>query len=138
MRLLRNEKSRKFVFQIIKFGCVGVLNNIIYLIVYYIVIYIQSELYLLGNVLGFLISTMNAYIFNSKYVFRLSECGKYRYKKTLFKTYVVYAIALCISTLLLYILIDMFTINKSIAPIICLGITVPLNFLLNKLWVYKK
>lgn len=128
---------KKTVLQIIRFGFVGVLNNLISLVVYYIVVFIRQDIYLLGNALGFLVSTLNAYVWNSRFVFRSGERPS-KGKGELLKTYCVYAVSLCISTLLLYILVDLLRVSTKIAPICSLMVTVPFNFVLNKLWIYRK
>lgn len=124
------------VMQFVKFGLVGVANNLIFLAVYYLVVMVNSELYLLANVLGFLVSTMNAYLLNSRFVFRQTD-GKGSSKQALLKTYLTYTLSLCISTGLLFLLVDIWGLSEKIAPLISLMITVPLNFVLNKLWVYS-
>ena len=48
--------------QFIKFGLVGGINTIISLAIYYLFLMIDPELYLLGNVTGFVVSTLNAYL----------------------------------------------------------------------------
>lgn len=123
--------------QVIKFGIVGVLNNVICLAVYYLVVLVNEELYLLGNVLGFLVSTLNAYLLNSRFVFREKDQTKAP-KGSLYKTYATYMLSLGVSTGLLYMLVDVMQMSEKIAPLISLMITVPMNFILNKLWVYKK
>jgi len=122
--------------QFVKFGLVGVLNNAISLAVYYGVMFWNGELYLLGNALGFLVSTLNAYVCNSRFVFG-GGTAKKRGKKQLFRTYVTYAGALCISTLLLYVLVQKLQVSGKIAPLCVLLVTVPFNYLMNRLWVYK-
>lgn len=124
------------VTQFIKFGMVGVANNVIFLAVYYLIVLWQSDLYLLGNVVGFLVSTLNAYLLNSRFVFG-QERGNGKPKQALVKTYVTYTISLGISTGLLYLLVDLWGLSEKIAPLISLMVTVPLNFVLNKLWVYR-
>lgn len=124
------------VTQFIKFGMVGVANNVIFLAVYYLIVLWQSDLYLLGNVVGFLVSTLNAYLLNSRFVFG-QERGNGKSKQALVKTYVTYTISLGISTGLLYLLVDLWGLSEKIAPLISLMVTVPLNFVLNKLWVYR-
>lgn len=126
----------KLGLQFFKFGLVGLCNTAISLLIYYIFIFFNSSLYLLGNAIGFLVSTLNAYYFNNKYVFVGSK--KRSRKKTLIKTYIIYTCSLILSTTLLYIFVDLLQINEKIAPICCLIITVPLNFLTNKFWVYAK
>ena len=121
--------------QLFKFGLVGILNNIISLAVYYVVITIHQEWYLIGNVLGFLISTLNAWVMNSRFVFRPETRTA---KDTFIRTYAAYIVSLGLSTALLYVFVERLGIDARLAPVGCLMITVPFNFLMNKFWVYKK
>lgn len=125
----------KTIKQLFKFGIVGIFNNIIALSVYYIVVFINARLYIFGNILGFLISVMNAYFMNSKYVFKNKEQS--HVKKQIAKTYIAYGVSLGLSTLILYVSVEIFGISEKIAPFISLMITVPINFLANKIWIYK-
>lgn len=130
--MLKDKLNKNFK-QFIGFGIVGIFNNLICLAVYYPIVFINAELYLLANVCGFLISTLNAYIMNSKFVFKTKKFNK----RSLAKTYCTYLISLGISTFLLYIMVNRLGIDAKLAPIFCLFITVPFNFLLNRLWVYR-
>lgn len=127
------DRLYKIVKQFVGFGIVGVFNNLIFLAIYYLVIYFNTSWYLIGNVLGFLVSTLNAYFMNSKFVFKAK---KYNRKK-LFKTYCIYIASLGISTLLLFVLVNKLNIDTRLAPIFCLMVTVPFNFVLNRKWVYN-
>lgn len=134
--------------QFVGFGFVGVLNTAISLAVYYLFIYIDSGLYLVGNVVGFILSTLNAYFWNSKFIFNKKRCLPNndsaglteRSRKTvseIIKTFISYGVSLGLSTLLLCLWISILRIPETIAPIINLIITIPLNFCMNKFWVYK-
>ncbi len=125
--------------QFIKFGFVGALNTIISLTIYYLFIWIDDGYYIIGNVIGFIVSTLNAYLLNSKFVFsKKTKQNKARKFNEIFKTFLSYGISLGLSTLLLYLEISIGKISEETAPIINLMITIPLNFCLNKFWVYKK
>jgi putative flippase GtrA len=55
------------------------------------------------------------------------------------KTYLSYAATgLVLANILLYVFVDVLGIHKSVAPFISLLITVPLNFILNKYWAFRK
>ena len=134
----------QFIKQLIGFGLVGVLNTTIGLVIYYLFIWINTDWYILGNLVGFVVSTFNADIWNSKFVFkdknRIDDLPKKdlrNSKSEILKTYLSYATTLGLSTVLLYIWVDIFNVSATIAPIINLFITIPLNFLMNKYWVYK-
>lgn len=131
------ENLYRHAVQFIKFGFVGVLNNAISLVVYYVTVLFQPDFYLLGNVLGFVVSTLNAYFMNSRFVFRTGNAGRSN-GKILLKTYAMYMISLGLSTGILYVLVEILSINEKIAPIFSLMVTVPFNFIVSKLWVYRK
>ena len=118
--------------QFIKFGLVGVSNTIVGFSVYYLLYYCGVH-YLISNILSWLISVFNAFYWNNKYVFQAGN----NWWQTLFRTYISYGASLLVSTLLMYVLVDFIHVSPVIAPIICLLITIPLNFVLNKFWAFK-
>lgn len=120
--------------QFIKFGIVGASNTAVSLAVYYIFLWLSLNLYI-GNALGFVLGTLNAYIWNSRFVFKKDK--KRKNSVIIIKTYIGYAFSLVLSELLLFVWVDVLHISEAIAPIINLFITVPLNFVMNKLWVYR-
>lgn len=128
------EDFYKLVKQFIKFGIVGVSNTLLSLAIYYILVFINVN-YLIANIIAFIISVLNAYYWNNKYVFKSNNNSTF---KKLIKVYLSYGITFVLGTVLLYVMVDYMHISKYIAPIINLIITIPLNFLLNKLWAFKK
>lgn len=121
------------IFQFIKFCLVGVSNTAISLIVYYVFVLINKNWYIAGNAVGFIVSVLNSYFWNSRFVFKKTdETGK-----TIIKTFAAYSTNLIIGTVLLYIFVDILHISEFIAPLLNLIITIPLNFILNKFWVMK-
>jgi len=121
--------------QFIKFGIVGVSNTIISLAIYYIFIFINKDFYLIGNIAGFVISVLNSYYWNNRFVF-VDE--NRNHIKALIKTYLSYGATFVLGTVLLIIMVEFLTISEAIAPLILLMITVPLNFILNKYWAFKE
>ena len=123
--------------QFIKFGIVGVSNTLISLLVYYIVLWINEDWYLAGNIGGWVISVANAFFWNERYVFVQQ---KHDFKSVLIrigKTYLSYGATFLLSTVLLYLEVDVWQWSAVIAPVANLLITIPLNFLLNKFWAFK-
>ena len=43
-----------------------------------------------------------------------------------------------LSNVLLWIEVTLFSVSKTIAPIVNLLVTIPLNFIINKLWTFKE
>lgn len=131
-----DEQWQKFM-QFVKFCFVGVSNFAISYGVYAIIV-IAGINYHWGNILGFLISVLNSYYWNNKYVFKSEEGEQRSWWKALLKTYVSYAFSgLFLTEILLYIQITVLGFPSLVGPIINLFITTPINFIINKLWAFK-
>ena len=137
LRLFKKEWSEEQwqgFMQFVKFCLVGVSNTAISLGVYYIFLIIDPSLYIIGNAAGFVVSVLNSYFWNSRFVFnKKDEAGK-----TIIKTFAAYGTNLLLGTVLLYLFVDILHISEYLAPLLNLFITVPLNYFLNKKWVMKK
>ena len=125
--------ARETIFQAIKFLIVGASNTVVGLLVYYAFVLYDTELYLVGNVVGFIVSVANSYYWNNKYVFR----GKKNHFLSLLKTYMMYGSTTVLSTVLLYILVNYYSVSEFVAPLITTVICLPLNYLLSKYWALK-
>ena len=55
--------------QFVKFGLVGVSNTAVSMAVYYIFLWISPDLYMVGSILGTILSIANAFFWNDKFVF---------------------------------------------------------------------
>ena len=117
-----NEGVNKFV----KFGLVGVLNTLINWIIFAL---------LVANVIAYVIATANSYIWNSKWVFKYNGKNK---KETTAKFVILNLIGLGLNTGILYLLVDMLGFNKLIALVITTGIVMIINYIVNKIWVFKE
>lgn len=122
--------------QFIKFGIIGVSNTLISYVVYVAGVWLGLH-YLLASVFGFVISVLNSFYWNNKYVFK-KEGKERNLFHTLIKTFLSYGFTgLILANLLLYLWVDVFQISEYLGPIINLMITVPLNFILNKFWAFR-
>ncbi len=131
---LKEKLNGTSIRQFIKFGLVGVSNSLVSLAIYYLFIFINPNLYIVGNTVGYFVSILNAYFWNNKFVFTKKEETPMR---SFVKTFASYGITFVIQTALLYIMVDILKISDIIAPLINILITLPINFLLNKLWAFK-
>lgn len=132
--LSKQHDWRFLIFQFVKFGLVGVSNAIVLLAVYYVLLYVHVH-YIIAYTIGFILSVLNAYFWNNQYVFKQAR-STFWYK--LFKCYVSYITTFVISTILLYFWVDILGLSDKIAPIINICITTPINFVMNKLWAFKR
>ena len=124
--------------ELIKFGMVGVVNTgLSYLITnggYYIFHFHEQ----ICNLASFVITVFVSYLLNSRFVFRKDGKAQPWYK-ALAKVYASYALTeLVLMGILLFIEERLLAIPHFIATFINLCVTVPLNFVLNKFWAYRK
>lgn len=122
--------------QFVKFGLVGFLNTVITYLVYFVLVLYNFH-YLLANIAGFIAGVLNAYYWSDKYVFKLENGVKRDKCKTVFKTFASYGITgLLFTSVMLLLFVDYFEWSKYYSQLLCLSITVPLNFVLNKYWSF--
>jgi len=128
---------RALFFQFLKFGIVGLSNTGISYIIYSVLVFINLH-YLIASIIAFFISVLNSFFWNNKYVFKKDNEQKRNILQSLIKTYISYAFTgLILQNIFLFFFIDILHISKYLAPFFGLIITIPLNFILNKLWAFK-
>lgn len=135
---LKEKKIYSTLIQFIKFGIVGINNTLISYCTYAVLVWLGVN-FLLSNLIGFVVSVLNSFYWNSRYVFDLNNADTKQKLKALIKTFISYAgTGLVLSSAMLILWIDIVQLSKYIAPIINLIITVPVNFVVNKVWAFKK
>jgi len=124
--------------QFIKFCIVGLSNTALSYIIYAVLVYVGLY-YIVASVTAFLLSVLNSFFWNNKYVFKPGgDQQKRGIWNTLIKTYISYSFTgLILSNILLYFFVDILHISEYIAPLLGLVITIPLNFIMNKKWAFK-
>lgn len=134
------EKPRgAWLIQFIKFGAVGVTNTLLSTGIYHLGVYVFKLHYQLSNLIGFIVSVTNAYFWNSRYVFGDgSKKSVSQHAKAYVKTLLSYGAVFLLTIVLLWVWVEKLQISEGIAPILNLIITVPLNFVLNKFWTFRK
>lgn len=132
LNIRTKDDALKLFWQFFKFGIVGISNNLIYLGIYYLLLFAGVH-YLLAYACGFVVSVLNAYVWNSRFVFKKrQDVGK-----SLAKVFISYGIVSLLSLGLLYVMVDLIKVSDKIAPLLILFVTIPLNFLLNKFWAFR-
>lgn len=132
MEFKKRIANKESVIQFIKFGLVGLSNTFIGLGLYYLLLWLGAN-YLISNALSWVISVFNAFYWNNKFVFKTTNS----WLTALFRTYLSYGFSFLVSTFLLYAFVEWCGVSKIVAPLVCLLVTIPLNFLLNKFWTFK-
>lgn len=155
--------SRKGTFgQFIRFGLVGVSNTLVSYVAYALTFKLTDN-YFLANVLSWLISVLNAYLWQNLFVFREDTGAQKRiWWKVLVKTYLAYAFTgLFLNNVLLWLWVDVIDISRFAAgfiafladyglkmsgrefagyvgPFLNMVFVIPINFVMNKFWAYRQ
>lgn len=128
---------KEIIIQVIKFGIVGLINSGLSYVIY-LGMYEVGVHYLLCEFTAFLITIAISYILNSRYVFATGRISIKEAIIRLVKTYLSYlSTGFVLNAVLLVVWIEIVGIPGEIAPLISLLVTVPVNFLLNKFWIYR-
>lgn len=131
------EDLRPLIVQFIKFGLVGVSNTAVSMAVYYLFLWVDEDLYMVGSIMGTILSILNAFIWNDRFVFTGNDRDFRSTMIRLGKTYVSYGGTSLLSTVLLWLEVTLLHVSKVYAPIVNLLITIPLNYLINKFWTFN-
>lgn len=132
------QKLKELISQFVKFGLVGAVNTILTLVIQWAFLALGFH-YLIGNTVSFLITVILAYILNNIFAFREKDGTIVWSFRAFIKVFLSYSITgLGVTSIGLWFWNDILNINPNISPILNLFVTIPMNFVLNKYWAYRK
>lgn len=140
---ISDDKWQAFL-QFIKFCIVGFSNTVISYVTYTVLLLVFQHAqiltgydYLVAQGVAFVISVLWSFYCNRSFVFKAKDTTVWYL--ALIKTFISYSITgLFLNTVLLMLWVEVLHISEFIAPLINLVVTIPLNFILNKFWAFKK
>ncbi len=133
----KRKKIEAFV-QFVKFGIVGAFNTVLTYVIVNVMFYAWHVDEQIGNIVAFIITAFISYLLNSRFVFR-ETAKEQSFWAGLIKVYISYSFTgIFLTALLLFVECDLLHIPLYIATFANIFITVPINFILNKFWAYKK
>lgn len=137
LRIPLTDEKAQMLLQFFKFGLVGISNTVIHYLIY-LSGTVMGMQYILANFVAFTISIINSFYWNNKYVFKNETAVKRPLFVAFVKTYISYGMTgILLNSVLLYVEVDIWGMNKLVAPIVNLLITIPINFIVNKFWAFK-
>lgn len=130
-------KQKDILREAFKFAVVGLINTALAYLVYVLCIFMGMH-YILANFTAFTISMINAYTLSEHFVFKKAHGQSRPIASTFLKTAVAYSLTgVFLNSFLLYLFIEQFGFSVYISQFICIFISTPINFILNKYWAYK-
>ena len=143
MDINKKNKIKKLILTFLRFCIVGITNTGVGYLIYLLVIFILKGYQtkydvFIANTVSFILSVLWSFFWNNRFVFKKEEGEKRNLFKTLMKTYASYGFSgIILTNVLSYLWVGFFHVPKTFAPLLCLPVTVPVNFLLNKLWAFR-
>ena len=127
-------KRWPWISQAMNFAAVGGINLVVSSLIYTIfVIFFHPQI---ANFIAFWTSVTVGYLFNRFWVFQ-EQVAK-RSHRQMVRYYMLYAFNFLLGIALTYLYNDVLHLNKFIFPYISIPITIPMNYLINKFWVFKE
>ena len=115
-----------------RFVCVGLMNTIISLLVYYALKSIGVH-YIIATILGYIVSSISGYILSKIWVFKNKEDKK----KSIFRYYILYSSSLLLNVLLMAFQVQILGLSDNIAPLITVVFTTLYNYYFSKKIVFN-
>ena len=113
-----NPEFNKFIF-------FGIVNSALGYVIYVILVFFLA--YPVAYTIAYLAGIFISYYLNSKFVFKREMC-----LTKVLQYPVVYIVQYVLSLLLLYLLVELCQINKLVAPVLVIIVTVPVTFVLSR------
>lgn len=116
-----------------KFALVGVANTLIDMGVFALLAQLMGVNVYLSQCISYSAGVLNSYIFNRSWTFKTKE---HFWSPALLRFLVLNFIMLALSTVIIWVFYDLLSVHKLIAKCISVPITMILNFLASRLWVF--
>lgn len=124
--------------EIINYLIFGVLTTLVSIITYFICAKVFNINYLISNVIAFILSVLFAFVTNKLYVFKSKNKTKNKVLKELISFISSRLFSFGVEMLIMYILVSIVKIDDMIVKLINQVIIIILNYILSKLFVFKK
>ena len=122
--------------QLVRFGVVGGVGFVINLAVYTLCVHVIGIDYHVAAVVAWFVAVANNFVLNRHWTFDARQHGRVHFQAMRFVT--VSLVALGFSLLLLVLFVEVAGVPKVPAQALAVAASMPLNFLGNKLWSFRR
>lgn len=133
-KILKIYKENEKVKEIINYLIIGVCSTIVSIVSYFL-LRLVIENYMICTALSWIITIIFAYITNRKFVFTEHDSNIFREMTTFLASRIA---TLIVELACMYVAVDMLSIDDRVAKIVVQVIVIVLNYILSKLFVFKR
>lgn len=147
LRSLNRDNWKETLVQFIKFGLVGASNTLIsygvemlgFYVLFRNVTWNSNVKIFMVSLLAFVVSVTNSYYWNSRYVFKTEGVQTFKTHAVRYvKTFLCYSVTGLILSPALKMALQEVGIPYWLTSMLVLVVSVPLNYVMNKLWAFKE
>lgn len=113
--------------EIIRFVIVGGLNTLNYYVLYLLFTNLLNINYLISHIMAFFISMVGSFFLNTYFTYKIKPT-----LKKFFQFPLTYVVNVTVTTLSIYILVDLLDLDKNISPLLASLVAIPFTFLTSK------
>ena len=124
--------------EIINYLIFGILTTLVSIGTYAILTKIFNINYLVSNVLSWITAVLFAFITNKLFVFESKSKNKKQVSKEMINFFFFRIVSLGIEMIIMYIFVDLLSINDLITKVIAQIIVILSNYIFSKVFVFKK
>jgi len=135
VRLLHGMRRPENWLQLVRFGLVGGIGFVVNLVVYAVCVHAAGVDYHVANVVAWLVAVLNNFVLNRHWTFDAAD-GRAHAQAVRFL--LVSLVAEALSLLLLTLFVETAGVAKVPAQALAVGCSMPVNFLGNKLWSFRR
>lgn len=124
--------------ELIAYGIVGVLTTLLNLAVYFVLTSWLGVHYILSDIIAWVICFVFSFVTNKLYVFKSATWTFNTLLKEVAKFFTSSVFTGIVDVGLLYAMVDLMKINGTVSKLTDNVVIIILNYILRKLWVFKK
>ncbi|MCA1031289.1 GtrA family protein [Bacillus timonensis] len=113
--------------QLIRFIITGFINTGNYYLLYLFFIHLIDLNYLIGHLLAFVISMVGSFFINSYFTYQTKPT-----LKKFFQFPLTYIVNITVTTVSIYILVDLMGLDENISPLLASVVAIPFTFIISK------
>lgn len=126
--------SKAFLLQLIKFVIVGAIGTLVNISVLFLLTEFFKFLYLISEVIGFTLATINNYLLNKIWTFE--ENIQVKIIRKYIQYFIVCLLSLILNLIVLFLLVEVFDFWYILAEIVAIMVSFVINFIGSKFWIF--
>lgn len=129
----------EWIKQFIRFSIMGTVNTIVDLGTYFFCLRVFGWHYQLCNLMAFLASTVNAYVWSHMFVFGDGKAQTlFMHVMRFLKTCATYGLTTVLGFGILWLFVEKLMLSEELAKVLMILILIPLNYLIIRFWAFAK